>query len=50
MMQTMMPLLMMFFTLQYAVGLSIYFVLSAVIRIAQHYIVQLRSERASGSA
>ncbi len=49
-MQTMMPLLMMFFTLQYPVGLSIYFVLSSVIRIAQYYIVQLRDIRAEGSA
>ena len=49
-MQTMMPLLMMFFTLQYPVGLSIYFVLSAVIRIAQHYIVQTRDRRSESAA
>jgi len=39
-MQIMMPLMFMFFTLQYAVGLSIYFVLSSVIRIAQYYLIQ----------
>lgn len=39
-MQIMMPLMFMFFTLQYAVGLSIYFVLSSVIRIAQYYLMQ----------
>ena len=39
-MQIMMPLMFMFFTLQYATGLSIYFVLSSVIRIAQYYLVQ----------
>jgi YidC/Oxa1 family membrane protein insertase len=39
-MQIMMPLMFMFFTLQYAVGLSIYFVLSSLIRIAQYYLMQ----------
>jgi YidC/Oxa1 family membrane protein insertase len=39
-MQIMMPLMFMFFTLQYAVGLSIYFVLSSVIRIVQYYLIQ----------
>ena len=45
-MQTMMPLMFMFFTLQYAVGLSIYFVISSLIRIAQYYLMQ----RSSGKA
>ena len=39
-MQIMMPLMFMFFTLQYAVGLSIYFVLSSVIRIVQYYLIR----------
>jgi hypothetical protein len=38
----------MFFTLQYATGLSIYFVLSSVIRIAQYYLVQ--RDRGGGKA
>lgn len=49
-MQILMPLMFMFFTLQYATGLSIYFVLSSVIRIAQYYLIQDNrgSEKASG--
>jgi YidC/Oxa1 family membrane protein insertase len=39
-MQIMMPLMFMFFTLQYAVGLSIYFVLNSGIRIGQYFLVQ----------
>ena len=39
-MQVMMPLMFMFFTLQYATGLSIYFVLSSLIRIVQYYVIQ----------
>jgi YidC/Oxa1 family membrane protein insertase len=39
-MQIMMPLMFMFFTLQYAVGLSIYFVLNSAIRIGQYFLVQ----------
>jgi len=39
-MRIMMPLMFMFFTLQYATGLSIYFVISSLIRIAQYYFVQ----------
>jgi YidC/Oxa1 family membrane protein insertase len=38
-MQIMMPLMFMFFTLQYSTGLSIYFIISSVIRIAQYYLV-----------
>jgi YidC/Oxa1 family membrane protein insertase len=45
-MQIMMPLMFMFFTLQYATGLSIYFVLSSLIRMAQYYLVQ--SDRGAG--
>lgn len=40
MMQTMMPLMFMMFTLNYATGLSVYFIISSLIRMAQHYIVQ----------
>jgi YidC/Oxa1 family membrane protein insertase len=49
-MQIMMPLMFMFFTLQYATGLSIYFVLSSVIRVAQYYLVgrYRDSEKAGG--
>ena len=36
-MQIMMPFMMMLFTLQYSVGLSIYFIISSLIRIAQYY-------------
>lgn len=39
-MQTMMPLMFMFFTLQYPTGLSIYFIISSLIRMAQYYLVQ----------
>ncbi len=38
-MQIMMPVMLMFFTLQYSVGLSIYFVISNLIRIAQYYLM-----------
>ncbi|TET55001.1 MAG: hypothetical protein E3J64_00960, partial [Anaerolineales bacterium] len=50
MMQVSMPFLMMFFTLQYPVGLSIYFVLSSVIRVVQYYVVRLLEERANSMA
>ncbi|MCP4535831.1 MAG: YidC/Oxa1 family membrane protein insertase [Chloroflexi bacterium] len=43
-MQTMMPLMMMFFTLSYSTGLSIYFIISSVIRIIQYYFVQNRKD------
>jgi YidC/Oxa1 family membrane protein insertase len=36
-MQIMMPLMMMFFTLSYSTGLSIYFIISSLIRMAQYY-------------
>jgi len=38
-MQIMMPLMFMFFTLQWATGLSIYFIVSNAIRIGQYYLV-----------
>lgn len=47
-MQIMMPLMFMFFTLNYATGLSIYFVLSSVIRIAQYYLIDTRGTRKAG--
>lgn len=40
-MQIMMPLMFMMFTLNYAVGLSIYFIISNLIRIVQYYIINL---------
>ncbi len=39
-MQIMMPLMMMFFTLQYSTGLSIYFVISSLVRMLQSYFVK----------
>ena len=39
-MQIMMPLMFMMFTLNYATGLSIYFIISSLIRIAQFYLVR----------
>ena len=36
-MQIMMPAMMMIFTLQYSTGLSIYFIISSLIRMAQYY-------------
>jgi YidC/Oxa1 family membrane protein insertase len=49
-MQIMMPLMFMMFTLQYATGLSIYFIISNVIRIAQYYVIREKhnSEEARG--
>jgi YidC/Oxa1 family membrane protein insertase len=38
-MQVMMPLMYMFFTLQWATGLSVYFIVSNAIRIGQYYLV-----------
>lgn len=40
-MQIMMPLMFMMFTLQYATGLSIYFIISSLIRIAQYYLIRV---------
>jgi YidC/Oxa1 family membrane protein insertase len=39
-MQIMMPLMFMMFTLNYATGLSIYFIISSLIRIAQFYLIK----------
>ena len=39
-MQVMMPLMMMVFTLQYSTGLSIYFIISSLVRMVQYYFVQ----------
>jgi YidC/Oxa1 family membrane protein insertase len=43
-MQVMMPLMFMMFTLNYATGLSIYFIISSLIRIAQFYIFRKSRE------
>jgi len=42
-------LMFMFFTLQYATGLSIYFVLSSAVRIVQYYFVQRNRDGGSGN-
>jgi YidC/Oxa1 family membrane protein insertase len=49
-MQIMMPLMFMMFTLQYATGLSIYFIISNIIRIAQYYVIREKqnSEKTGG--
>ncbi len=39
-MQIMMPLMFMMFTLNYATGLSIYFIISSLIRIVQYYLIR----------
>jgi len=39
-MQTMMPLMMMMFTLSYPTGLSIYFIISSLIRVVQYYFIK----------
>jgi membrane protein insertase Oxa1/YidC/SpoIIIJ len=36
-MQIMMPFMMMLFTLQYSTGLSIYFIISSLVRMVQYY-------------
>jgi len=46
MMQTTMPLMMMFFTLSYPTGLSIYFIISSLIRIAQSYYIKANGAKA----
>ncbi len=40
MMQTTMPIMMMFFTLSYPTGLSIYFIISSLIRVVQYYFIK----------
>jgi len=49
-MQVMMPLMMMFFTLQYSTGLSIYFIVSSLIRMAQYYFVRRDQESAKANS
>lgn len=46
-MQIMMPLMFMMFTLNYATGLSIYFIISSLIRIAQFYLVRNGKQKES---
>ena len=36
--------MLMFFTLQYSTGLSIYFVMSSLIRMVQYYFIQNRRD------
>jgi YidC/Oxa1 family membrane protein insertase len=45
-MQIMMPLMFMFFTLQWATGLAIYFIVSNAIRIGQYYLTKQLTENA----
>ncbi len=50
-MQMMMPVMFMFITLQYSTGLSIYFIISSLIRIVQYYLVpgtRMRAAQTSG--
>jgi YidC/Oxa1 family membrane protein insertase len=49
-MQVMMPLMFMFFTLSYATGLSIYFIISNLIRIVQYYVIQVINKREQASS
>lgn len=44
-MQIMMPLMFMMFTLQYATGLSIYFIISNLIRIVQYSIIRVNHDK-----
>ena len=44
MMQTMMPLMMMMFTLNYPTGLSIYFIISSLIRVIQYYFINTNGD------
>lgn len=43
-MQIMMPLMTVFFTLQYAIGLSVYFIISNLIRIIQYSLVRTKRQ------
>jgi YidC/Oxa1 family membrane protein insertase len=47
-MQIMMPLMFMMFTLSYATGLSIYFIISSIIRIIQYYLIRDGKEKNTG--
>ena len=44
-MQIMMPLMFGIFSLQFSTGLSIYFIVSNLIRVAQYYLIRPRSAR-----
>lgn len=44
-MQIMMPLMFMMFTINYATGLSIYFIISSIIRIIQYYLIRNGREK-----
>lgn len=50
MMQTTMPLMMMFFTLSYPTGLSIYFIISSLIRVAQYYFIKTNGAKTGDKA
>lgn len=47
-MQIMMPLMFMMFTVNYATGLSIYFIISSIIRIIQYYLIRDGKEKNTG--
>ena len=49
-MQIMMPLMFMMFTLNYATGLSIYFIISSLIRIVQYYLVRNGKQKESATS
>ena len=49
-MQIMMPLMFMMFTLNYATGLSIYFIISSLIRIVQYYLVRNGKQEESATS
>jgi len=48
MMQTTMPLMMMLFTLSYPTGLSIYFIISSLIRVVQYYFIKTNGAQTGG--
>jgi YidC/Oxa1 family membrane protein insertase len=48
-MQIMMPLMFMMFTINYATGLSIYFIISSLIRIVQYYLIKDGRKEESGT-
>jgi YidC/Oxa1 family membrane protein insertase len=49
-MQIMMPLMFGIFSLQFSTGLSIYFIVSNLIRIAQYYLIKPRSARSEATS
>jgi YidC/Oxa1 family membrane protein insertase len=48
-MQIMMPLMFMMFTLNYPTGLSIYFIISSLIRVVQYYLIRNGKEESAGA-